>query len=284
MLVALENRQAKVFFLCLRAALIAKAVALLIGLSSDIETIFITEVIPAWIVGIVTGAHCIDIQTLHNLNILYHAVDRDDISAVGIHLVAVCTLDEHRLSIDEKLAVLDFHLAEARFLRDDLHDIAPTVFNGGEERIQIRSLSRPFFHIGEHEAHCALLAFCELTGGLGDNEMILVEQLEVYCWATFDADTYEQHTVVIVILQVGGQSDVADLHLTVACKEITLTGHATQSPEVLVLIERAIAPAKGLEGYEILAWMNIFCDVELCGSFCVLAISYILSVDIEIDI
>ena len=134
-LVALQNLQPEVFFLGFRVALVAKAVAFLVGLSGDIETIFVTEVIPAWIVGIVTGTHRIDVQPFHDLDILNHAVEGDDISSVGIHFVAVSTLDEHGLSIDEQLTVFDFHLAETDFLRDDLHDIAAAVFDGGKERI-----------------------------------------------------------------------------------------------------------------------------------------------------
>ena len=134
-LVALEDLETKVLFLSLRVALVAKAVAFLVGLGGDIETIFVAEVIPARIVGIVAGTHCIDVQAFHDLNILDHAVERDDISAVGIHFVAVSTFDEHGLSVDEELTVLDFYLAESHFLRDDLHDIAAAVFDGGEECI-----------------------------------------------------------------------------------------------------------------------------------------------------
>ena len=74
------------------------------------------------------------------------------------------------------------------------------------------------------------------------------------------------------------------MHLAVARKEIALTRHPAQSPEVLVLVERAVAPAKRLESDEILAGMNIFRDVELSSDLCVLAVSDILSVDIKIDI
>ena len=49
--------------------------------------------------------------------------------------MTVGTLDEHRLTVDKQLAVLDFDLAEAHFLRDDLHDIALTVLDNGKECI-----------------------------------------------------------------------------------------------------------------------------------------------------
>ena len=74
-----------------RMLAIAHAVALKVRLGSEIDTILVAEVIPAGIIRIVAGAHGIDVQLLHDLDVLDHALYRDDITTVGIELMTVGT-------------------------------------------------------------------------------------------------------------------------------------------------------------------------------------------------
>ena len=72
-----------------------------VRLSGEIDTVFVAEVIPAWIIGIMAGAHGIDVELLHDADILNHALYADDVAAVGVELMTVGTLDENRRAIDE---------------------------------------------------------------------------------------------------------------------------------------------------------------------------------------
>ena len=74
-----------------RMLAIAHAVALKVRLGSEIDTILVAEVIPAGIIRIVAGAHGIDVQLLHDFDVLDHALYRDDITTVGIELMTVGT-------------------------------------------------------------------------------------------------------------------------------------------------------------------------------------------------
>ena len=96
--------------------LIAEAVTLLIGLSAKVYTILVAEVVPLGIVGIVACTYGIDIELLHATYVLYHALTTHHIASVGVHLVAVGTLDEYRLTVDEQLGTLDLHTSETYFL------------------------------------------------------------------------------------------------------------------------------------------------------------------------
>ena len=116
-LVALQYLLGKHRFLGCGIVLIAETVALLVSLSYHIETILIAEVIPTWIIRIVASTNGVDVQTLHNLDVLDHALHADVVACIRIHLMTVRTLDEHRLTIDQELFVLDFHLAEAHLDR-----------------------------------------------------------------------------------------------------------------------------------------------------------------------
>ena len=51
---------------------IAHTVTLEIRLGSQVNTILVAEVIPARIIGIVTGTYSIDVELLHDLDVLNH--------------------------------------------------------------------------------------------------------------------------------------------------------------------------------------------------------------------
>ena len=111
-LVALHNLLGKHRFLGSCIIAIQETVTLLVSLGNHIDTILIAEFVPAWIIRIVAGADCVDIQALHNLDVLNHALHAQYVTSVWVNLMTVGTLDKHRLTIDKELLVLDFHLAE----------------------------------------------------------------------------------------------------------------------------------------------------------------------------
>ena len=116
-LVALHNLLGKHRFLGSCIIAILEAVTLLVSLSYHIDTILIAEFVPAWIIRIVAGTDSVDIQALHNLDILNHALHAQYITSIRVNLMTVGTLDEHRLTVDKELLVLDFHLAETHLDR-----------------------------------------------------------------------------------------------------------------------------------------------------------------------
>ena len=58
------------------------------------------------------GPHSVDIQLLHKFEVLYHPFTCYHITTVRIHLVAVCSLEEDWLPVDQHLCVFDFNFAE----------------------------------------------------------------------------------------------------------------------------------------------------------------------------
>ena len=79
--------------------------------------IAVAEVVPVGIVGVVACAHGVEVKLFHQLDILKHALLAHHISAVGVELVAVGALYQHGLAVDEQLAVLYLHAAEAHIYR-----------------------------------------------------------------------------------------------------------------------------------------------------------------------
>ena len=68
-----------------------------------------------------TSTDSIDIKTLQDFDILYHTLHTNNIAAIRIQLMAVNTLYQNRLTVDQQLLVLDFHFTEAHFLSDGFY-------------------------------------------------------------------------------------------------------------------------------------------------------------------
>ena len=92
-----------------------------------------------------TTAYSIDIQALHNENIIEHIRFRDHVTLEWIEFVPVYAFDEDWLAIDQKLIAGDFYVPEADLklncLCDSLFAVCFSL-----ERIEIGRFCRPQLH------------------------------------------------------------------------------------------------------------------------------------------
>lgn len=85
---------------------ISESMTFLVGLSNEVEAVLVAEVVPARIIGIMACAYGVDIEALHNFNVLNHTLEGYVVTTVGVHFVAVGALDEYWLSVDKQLGFL----------------------------------------------------------------------------------------------------------------------------------------------------------------------------------
>ena len=89
-------------------------------------------------------AHGVDVELLHDLYVLDHALHAHHIASVWVYLVAVGALYEDGLSVDQELRVLDLYRSEAHLLRNDLkHTLL--VLQNHICLVKIRCLGGPCF-------------------------------------------------------------------------------------------------------------------------------------------
>ena len=50
-----------------------------------------------------TRSDGIDVQTFHDFDVLYHAFGAHNVASIGVHLVAVGSFDEYRLTVNQQL-------------------------------------------------------------------------------------------------------------------------------------------------------------------------------------
>ena len=167
-LVALQYLQGKHGLLRGSFVTIMETVRLLVCLGHNINSVFVAQVVPHRIVGIMAGAHSVDVQLFHDADILNHAFAAHHISAIGVYLVAVGTLDKHRLTVNQQLRVAYLNLSETHFLVGYGHVCIRIhllrcislshahVYNGCSQRIKVGCFGCPLLHIGHFQLHFAV--------------------------------------------------------------------------------------------------------------------------------
>ena len=96
-----------------RFGVAAVAVRLDVGLVHEVEAELIGELVPAWVVGVVRGAHRVDVVLLHQLNILNHRCLIDHMTRDGIGLVTIDASDGDGYAVDQQLAIRNLHRSKA---------------------------------------------------------------------------------------------------------------------------------------------------------------------------
>ena len=69
-------------------------------LALQVDTILVAEIIEVRVVRIMRGTYVVDIRTLHQHNLMFHLLTRDNLTCQWVGIVAVHTLEFHWFTID----------------------------------------------------------------------------------------------------------------------------------------------------------------------------------------
>ena len=245
-----------------RRRTVTHAVRLDVGLGDDVETVAVAEREPARVIGIMAGSYRIDVQFLHDADILQHLCLRDHVAALGGHLVAVGALDQDRPSVDDQFPVHDADGAKAEISFDRLGR-AFLIVADGTQVIEVRIFGTPEFrvlhatdggHLPLREARTGEVVF-HARRGLREARADAVAAIHL------------RHDVQVLDAGLGARFQVA------------LAGNTGIAPEVLAFQVSAVAPAEDLHGDEcVLAGLDVFRDVETGLQLAVLAVADFLAV------
>ena len=123
--------------------------SLIVALVHHIDAVAVAEFIEVGIVGVMTGAHGVDVVLLKDADILQHALARDVVPAIGVVLVAVDPFHFHRHAIDAVNAVDDLNFPKSDLPGDDFNHTSIGIQQCELELIEMRGLRRPFQGIGD---------------------------------------------------------------------------------------------------------------------------------------
>ena len=203
---------------------------------------------------------------------------------VRVNFVTVYTLDKNWLTVYEELCVLDFNLAETYVLRDNFNHLV-SVLECSVELVKVWSLCCPLERVIYSEVSFSLTASdcgsflsnnltCFVLESHNDSLAVCVVTVNLYC----------KSCVLVVLIEVRSNEDVADVALR-TCVEVAFACDTAKAPEVLVLEVTTVAPAHNLHSNEVLlAWFDEFRNVKFSSNLSVLAVTYILAVDVNSDV
>ena len=141
---ALHERKFPIRIIGQRAILvILHTVAFDVGFIHHIQAEFRAKLIPRIIIRIVAVAHTVQIELLHQLNIVYHGSYADGASFVRIVFVTVHSLKEHRFSVNHLHAVAHLHRAETKKLGERLQRLSLCIEGADYQCIGIRRFGIP---------------------------------------------------------------------------------------------------------------------------------------------
>ena len=269
---------------CQRAFSITHTVGFEVGFGHNVQPHLIAQFVPTRVVGIVGGAHGIDVVLLHDADVLLHALHTHHISAVGIQFVAVGAFDEERHPVHtelfERLAVVrgrkQFYLAETHFARATFHNPSVLIQQIEGEGVKSGRFGRPGLHAFHRPFQLSTPLGIEGLGVGDDHSTPTVAEggAEPVAFGTGGGHVEGEAAVAVVVFKVGHIAEVGNLGLRTS-KKVDLAGNPREAPEILVFKIRAVTPTHHLHGNEVLlAGTQIGREIEFCGDFRILRIAH----------
>ena len=117
---------------------------------NHIKSKLVAQIIPSRIVRKVTGTYGIDIEILHDHNILKHRGIIYSSACYRVRFDTVHAFKKYGLAVYQHPTVFQFKLPESNFTTFELHTCPILVNQGKHHRIQIGLLSRPFQRVRHH--------------------------------------------------------------------------------------------------------------------------------------
>ena len=99
---------------------VLKTVALHIGLGEHHEAVFVAQLVEARVVGVMRGAHGVDVVALHELHIAAHALQPFRTELVVVAVVAIHAVHLEVDAVEQDATILDRDLGESLAARYDL--------------------------------------------------------------------------------------------------------------------------------------------------------------------
>ena len=233
-----------------RAELLPGAVGLEVGLVHHIQAVLVAQVVEARVVGVMAGAHGVDVVPLHVHHIPQHLFHRHAASAPAAPLVAVDALDDDPLAVHQHQAVLHLDAAQAGAAGDLLGAGAGFIVDAQGVGVEVGMLGAPqhrVLHLG------AQLGRAVLTHRLHR----FAEHLGLDAGGRFGlhAAGELQRAALPVVGQRAGDGEVLEMHRG-GGEQVHAAEQAGETPEVLVFQPAAAAEAEHLHRQAVLSGMH----------------------------
>ena len=126
------------------------AMALDVGFVYHIKSEFCAKLVPRIVVRVVAVAYTVQVELLHQLDVVYHGPHGDGTSIVRVVLVTVHPLEEDGLAVNHLHAVHHFHGTETEKVRKGFLRFPLCIKGADYQRVGVRCFGIPGSCIREH--------------------------------------------------------------------------------------------------------------------------------------
>ncbi len=229
---------------------VGEAVAFQISLRHHEQAIEIAQLVKARIVGVMGGAHRVDVVLLHQHDVALHPRHIDGAPFAVIVIVAVDAVQLEVASVDVHQPVAHRDLAETHPLRHHAQQVAGAVIQAEQQLIQIGIFRIPLLRAADRQFETAAqrLLDAQIVAPLLRHAAIAVEQLRLQAAALGGLHTEmaqlgidRQLRVAIALIKGGDQRQVVKVSGALA-DQIDVAEDAGHPPHVLIFDVGGIGP------------------------------------------
>ena len=266
-----------------------------VGFVNQVDAIPVAQIVPARVVGVVAGAHGVDVELFHQLNVLDHGLHSDRVARVGIVLVPVHASEQNRHAVDVYLPVFDLDLPEADLAALDFQNVAGRVLQRDQQCVQVGIFIRPLLWIGYSplQVQRGLLSCADRNlrhHRLGEHGLPVgvvehrfhTRARRILLAVVPDLCPDFERGITIGFIEIRPDPKIAHVH-TGRGEQVHIPVDAAQPPIVLVFQIAAIRPAVHAHRQRVLAGAEVRRDVKLGGQPASLAVAHHLAVDPEVE-
>ena len=253
---------------------ILEAVTLHIGLGDQHDAILIAQLVEARVIGIVRGAHRVDVVSLHELQVTAHAIEAHGAALVIVVIVAVDAMHLKVGAVEVDMIALDRHLGKALAMRNVLADLV-TVVDLKRKVIEEGVLGVPEVGIGNAALGMAVDALAR-----SDHVLAIAERKHDAGSALGHRIERDQSGIALAVRAEPKVDQVrgGTLH------KVHIAEDARSPPHVLILDIAAIAVLQDLDRKQVVALDERVGHVELGGQTRALGHADKLAVDVQLAI
>ncbi len=118
-----------------------------VRLIDHIEPVLVAQGIEVGMIGVVRGAHGIEVELLHQAHVLFHIGARHGMATGWVVLVSVYATDQQSLAVDPQLPAANLHRAKTDLSAFDIEYLALAIFKAQYQGIEIGCFIGPFTRI-----------------------------------------------------------------------------------------------------------------------------------------
>ena len=255
------------------------AVALDVRLVNDVQAVAVAQLVEVAVVGVVAGAHGVDVHALHVPHVPLHQLAGHHAAAVAVELMPVHAVEDDALAVEAHDPVDHLEGAEAHLRPADLADQPRPVGQGDGQLIQHGRLHRPQGHAGGVGGNGHLR-----RGGTGlvhNHPALGVRQRHAdAALGTVQLHLRHQRGAGVVLRQGRVDENVRQMHPGLQGQGNAAVD-AAEAPEVLILHPGAGAALEDPRRDAVLARMDEGGHVEAVGGEAVLGIAHEAAVDVQ---